>query len=238
MGFLPFERRRERKEDASFKGTNAHFGFLWAINSYLTLGGVYKTPFNADVEKKKSYFESTCYPTLPEPNCSALPAIETNENVIMRMPASYGLGLAYRHSDAWTMAIDVYRTEWSKFVIRQEDESEVNPLTGEPIYNGRLKDTTQVRLGTEYLFIKEGYAVPVRFGIFYDPEPATEHLDDYYGVSLGAGYAGGRIVLDAAYQFRTGNNTSGDVPAVEGLGSDVYQHLIMVSAILYFGGQQ
>jgi long-subunit fatty acid transport protein len=237
MGFLPFERRVERKEDASFKGTNAHFGLLWAINSSLTLGGVYKTPFNADVEKKKSFFQSTCYTTLPPPNCSALPADETTENVIMRMPASYGLGLAYRHSDAWTLAIDVYRTEWSNFVIRQEDESEVNPLTSESIDNGRLKDTTQIRLGTEYLFIKEAYAVPVRFGLFYDPEPATGHIDEFYGFSLGAGYARGRIVLDAAYQFRKGNNTSGDIPSVEGLGSDVDQHLLMVSGILYFGGK-
>jgi long-subunit fatty acid transport protein len=234
FGIFPFERRIVQSETVSFKGTNFHFGFLWAINGSLTLGGVYKTPFNADVEKKKSFFESTDYPTIPPPNHSEF-SVETTEYPIMRMPPAYGLGLSYRHSDSLTVAFDVYWTEWSRFVTREGDNNEKNPLTGADINDGRLKDTIQVRTGTEYLFIQDNYVVPVRFGLLYDPDPATGHLDDYFGFSFGTGFASGRMVLDAAYQYRKGDDTSGDIPGIVGLGADVDQHLLMMSAILYLG---
>ncbi len=84
------------------------------------------------------------------------------------MPPSYGLGLSYRLSDRLTFACDVYRTEWSRFVLRGEDESESNPVDGDPISEGRLKDTVQISFGTEYLFIsaKNRSVIPMRFGFF------------------------------------------------------------------------
>ncbi|MCK5503984.1 MAG: outer membrane protein transport protein, partial [Thermodesulfovibrionia bacterium] len=93
------------KEVNSFKGTNANLGVLWKINEYLTLGGVYKTPFNGDLEREISFYLTG----------SSSPFIVYNPDLTMKMPASYGLGLSYRYSDTWTMAFDVYRTEWSRF---------------------------------------------------------------------------------------------------------------------------
>jgi long-subunit fatty acid transport protein len=235
------------KDEVSFKGINAHFGFLWSINGQWTLGGVYKTPFNADVEANRSYYYKYTQP----PFLDFPPTIlDLSENFVFKMPASYGLGLAYRYSDSLTIALDVYRTEWSHFVIRDDDENIRNPLTNDCISKGsenttkcptvrktRLKDTTQVRLGMEYLFIKRKDVIPVRFGLFYDPEPASGHLDEYYGASFGAGYVfNGRMALDFAYQYRNGRNLTADVATI-GLGSidvDVKQHLMMASAIIYF----
>jgi hypothetical protein len=102
------------------------------------------------------------------------------------------------------------------------------------ISEGRLKDTTQVRLGTEYLVIKEKYVVPFRFGVFYDPEPQTGHLDEFYGFSLCTGYFRGRIAFDTAYQYRAGNNLSGDISFIKESDADIQQHLVMISSILYF----
>ena len=171
------------KNETSFKGTNAHFGFLWSIGSAFTLGGVYKTPFDADLESKTT---STYILTAPYQDEQYF---SESKDLTLKIPASYGLGLSYRHSDSWTIAFDVYRTEWSKYVQVDESGDEINPVTNESIHRGRLKDTTQVRMGTEYLFIKEKYVVPVRFGVFYDPEPQTGHLDEYYGFSVGTGYS-------------------------------------------------
>ena len=161
------------QEDVSFEGINQHFGFLWEITDSLTLGGVYKTAFDADLRKNQSTSRvyDTCTSTtnffgIPSTtDCSGDPLYSsTLINNIMRMPPSYGLGLAYRHSDSLTLAFDVYMTEWSRFVIREADNNEINPLTNNSIDEGRLKDTVQVRTGAEYLFIGGKYAVPVRAG--------------------------------------------------------------------------
>jgi long-subunit fatty acid transport protein len=128
----------------------------------------------------------------------------------------------------------VYRTDWSDFIIKDSDGNKINPLNGRPISEGKLEDTTQVRLGTEYLFIREKSIIPLRFGLFYDPEPALDSPDDFYGFSFGTGYARGRIAFDAAYQYRTGNNVTGDLPAVEDSSADIDQHIFMLSAIFYF----
>jgi len=230
FGF-PFETLSVQKESISFKGINAHFGFLWAITDAFTLGGVYKTPFDADLDKKSSFKMVQDWPTLGDHIESVVTSDQSPE---LRMPASYGLGLAYRHSDNLTVGFDVYRTEWSRFVMREESGQEKNPLDGLPISEGRLKDTTQVRMGMEYLIIREKDVIPLRFGIFYDPEPAKGHLDEYYGFSLGSGYARGRIAVDFAYQFRTGNNLTGDIPNFTNSNVDMNQHTFMASAIVYF----
>jgi long-subunit fatty acid transport protein len=156
------------------------------------------------------------------------------EDYTMEMPSSYGAGLSYRHSDTWTIAFDVYRTDWSSFVLEDKAENEINPIDGRLIKEGRLDDTTQVRLGSEYLFIKDRYVFPVRFGLFYDPEPVKDGVDDYYGFSLGAGLSHRKISIDAAYLFRFGRDVDGDISAIEGSSSDIDQHTILVSAIYYF----
>ena len=228
-------------QDAAFEGINQHLGFLWEISDSLTLGGVYKTPFDADLkinQVQKTTDECTSTTTIfgvpTQADCSAAP-VNNSEfiNNTLRMPPAYGIGLSYRHSDSLTIAFDVYRTEWSRFVIRDGNNNEKNPLTGADINEGRLKDTTQVRMGMEYLFIRDKYAIPMRLGLFYDPEPATGHVDDFYGFSLGTGISYGNIVLDTSYQFRTGNDATGDLPAVEDSRVNIRQHVWMASMIYY-----
>ena len=49
---VPFVSQGRIKEEFRFQGFNATVGFLWAINRMFTLGGVLRTPFNADVTRK------------------------------------------------------------------------------------------------------------------------------------------------------------------------------------------
>jgi long-subunit fatty acid transport protein len=228
---LPVIVTYQSRSKIDFEGTNAHFGFLWNFLGKFTLGGVYKTPFDARLKKKTSAYQSQDWTSIPF-------TIESrSDNVAyqsMNMPASYGLGLSYRHSDNWTVALDVYRTEWSRFKLEDEFGNDVNPVDGMPLSEGRLKDTTQVRLGTEYLFIRGKNVFPVRFGLFYDPEPTKDNPDDYYGFTVGLGFVRGRIAVDAAYQYRFGKNVSGDMAAIPGTSARITQHSGMLSVIYYF----
>lgn len=226
-----------REEDNAFRGKNWHLGFLWALTESFTLGGVYKTGFLADFEKKVTTTTTSCssssFGVLPPLVCNP-PAVDSETSKYqLRMPASYGIGLAYRHSDMITFALDVYRTDWSHFILRDPEENEKNPLTGANIRSGRLKDTTQVRFGTEYLHIKERNVIPLRFGLFYDPEPATGHIDDYYGFSFGTGLARDRLVFDISYQYRMGRNVTTDFPSAADSDPDIDQHTVMASLIFY-----
>ena len=227
----PVEMKINLKETVSFEGINANFGFLWSFHPKFTLGGVFKTPFDADLKRERRNFKSQNWTTLDDFEESLS---TTREDITMKMPMSYGLGLAYRHSDNLTIALDVYQTDWSEFILVDKHGNEVNPINGRPVKDGVLKDTTQVRFGAEYLFIKEKYVVPVRVGLFYDPEPATESLDDFYGFSLGSGFTMGRLAFDASYQYRFGHDVSGDLQAVRDSSADIQQHSFMTSMIFYF----
>lgn len=227
----PVELTLDLKERTAFDGINAHFGFLWAFHPSITLGGVVKTPFEADLRKETEFSQSQYWPEFDDFSASTE---SSEDDFTMEMPMSFGLGISYRHSDTLTVALDIYRTQWSDFLIRDPEGSEINPLTGSPVSEGSLKDTTQVRLGAEYLFIRNSSVIPVRCGLFYDPEPATESLDDYIGFSLGAGYVTQRVSLDVAYQYRTGSDVAGDLPAVSDNQVDLSQSTVMASAIIYF----
>lgn len=215
----------------SFRGTNANIGFLWNVSGPITIGGVYKTAFNGKLRRETT---STQSQDLTDLSIHDESTTTFAGDLTMKMPASYGLGISYRQSDKWLIALDVYRTGWSRFSLVDSAGNEVNPLDAAPISEGRLKDTTQVRLGTEYLIIKEKYVVPVRAGVFYDPEPAKGSPDDFYGFSLGTGYSTSRFSLDASYQFRFGRRVTGDVPGIPGSSADINQHTVMMSLIYYF----
>jgi len=216
------------KNTLSFEGTNANFGFLWNVYGPFTVGGVFKTPFEAKLRQEGSVYNRTDWPVLKELSK------KTFEDLTMEMPASYGLGLSYRHSDALMVAFDIYRTEWSRFLLRDSKGREKNPVYGDSLSKGRLSDTTQLRLGTEYLFIGEKRVIPVRAGLFYDPEPMRGNFDDYYGFSFGTGYSTGKFSVDASYQYRFGRNVSGDMANIEGTSVDINQHTVMMSLIYYF----
>jgi long-subunit fatty acid transport protein len=223
----PFSSAVEQEEKYQFNGFNFNLGMLWNINSSLTLGAVYKTPFDADLYYRETYQSSSTLGATP-------PTVAAEEDQTIRMPQSYGIGLAWRFSDAFSMDIDVYRTDWQDYVITQADGNEISPITGQNPSLSDTQPTHQVRVGGEYLFIGKNSVIPVRAGLFYDPEPTANTPDDFYGISLGSGYAKGRIVFDAAYQYRWGNDVREVRLGQETVGQDVQQHTVYVSLIFHF----
>ena len=219
---------------SEFRGVNANLGLLWDINRYLTLGAVIKTPFKASIHHEYSFTQTNrCSPPLN----IELPSDtkSTSEDVKLKMPLCYGLGLAWRISDALSLDLDVYRTRWSKYILTDSQNNKFSPIDGRLQRNSDVKDTTQVRIGGEYLFIGQNtqVVVPVRGGIFYDPEPSHGTSQDFYGIAIGSGIAYKRFIFDVAYQLRWGRGVdTGNLIATS--SADITQHLVLGSVIIHF----
>ena len=216
-------------QKVDFKGFNAHTGFLWNVTETFIVGGVYKSAFNADLTKNESVYTRQVFGGTPSESFAS-----TAQDLTMKMPEAYGLGFQYRRSDKLIFALDAYRTQWSRFYLKDPYGNAINPMDGAPLGEGRLKDTMQVRFGTEYLFIGNNRTLALRAGLFSDPEPTKTKPDAFYGFSLGTGYSTQQFSLDASYQYRWGNNVEGDISSVQHNSVDIVQQTLMLSGILYF----
>jgi long-subunit fatty acid transport protein len=214
-----------------FTGFNMNLGFLWRANSMVTIGGVLKTPFTAHVKHKRQDETFIQYPD----TTMVRDSYYLRENVRLHMPLSFGFGIALRFSDAFTMSLDAYHTQWSKFILEDGGNERRSPITGNLARDSHVAGTTQVRLGAEYLFILTNTIIPVRCGLFYDPEPAENHPEDFWGITLGTGISIKNAVFDIAYQYRQGNNVGKQaLTSTPGAEADVFQHLIIASMIYHF----
>ncbi|WP_157237822.1 OmpP1/FadL family transporter [Desulfobacter curvatus] len=215
-----------------FQGLNYNLGLLWRSRSRkFSLGAVYKSPFTADL---KHTFDSQVTTT-----DNGQVARESTHIVLeekLEMPMSYGLGAAYRFSDRFTISADVYRTHWEKFLLNQEDGTKISAVTAKPEGQSDVDPTCQVRLGAEYLWINRNkhFVIPLRMGLFYDPSPADKKPDDYYGFSLGTGFAKGRFVFDIAAQYRFGRNVGDSVFPDHNFSQDVDELNVYSSIIVHW----
>ncbi len=222
-----FNRSKNHNRYHDFTGFNMNIGLLWKANSFLTIGAVIKTPFTASLKHEQLRTSYNRFFPFSRP-------LKIRENVDLEMPLSYGLGIALRFSDTFTMSFDVYRTEWSEFILEDGSGNRTSPITGKTSHKSHIHATHQVRLGTEYLFILEKTVIPVRCGLFYDPEPSVKHSEDFWGFSVGTGISIGNVILDFAYQFRTGDDVEGGGLGIPETHADVTQHLFMISTIYHF----
>ena len=220
----------------SIKGMNFNFGILWEVfrdePKKLFIGAVLKTPFNADLTHEGTFYFENQNPLKPN-----IYLIGINEDATLKMPLSYGIGIAYKFSDTFITSFDIYRTHWNNFVLSNES-GEISPITGKSSDQSDISATWQARLGAEYFIIKPKYEVPLRFGIFYDPAPAEGGTDTIFGVSLGSGisYKIGerRIVFDIAYQYRWGSNIGDSILKNWGFSQDLNEHSLYSSVIFRF----
>jgi len=231
LGDISFRESITSGNKYTFSGINANLGLMYSPFSKFTIGAVYKFAFDADLKKKGSFTQTQSFPDYPDFDTTS--TTSNDDKMKMKMPASYGVGFSYKPTDNWVFALDVYYTEWSRYVLRDSKGNETNPIYGTSISEGRLSDTLQVRLGGEYLFIMDKNVIPIRAGLFYDPEPAKPHMKDFFGFSLGSGFSTPRYSFDVSYQFRTASKATGDLP-VSDIKADITQHTVMSSFIFYF----
>ena len=217
---------------SSFSGVNANLGILWNITDKLTFGAVFKTPFTADVKHESSFNSSIRFPQ--DPGAGGSSSSTTAEDVELDMPMSYGIGLAFRFSDQFTVSADVYRTEWDDFILKDSHGIGTSPITGLPANESDIDSTYQVRMGAEYLFITPKYVIPLRGGLFYDPAPAEGGADDFYGFSVGSGVAVKPFAFDVAYQYRFGRNVGEHILEGFNFSQDVDEHTVYASVIFHY----
>jgi long-subunit fatty acid transport protein len=208
-----------------FKGLNYNLGVLWrSRNKKFSLGAVYKSPFTADLKHEFNGQDSSYGSTM-----------RTKEEKL-EMPMSYGIGAAYRFSDRFMISADAYRTHWEKFLLKQEDGTKISAVTAKSEAESDVDPTCQVRLGAEYLLINKNknYVIPLRMGLFYDPAPADKNPDDYYGISLGTGFAKGKVIFDIAAQYRFGRDVGGSIFPYNRFSQDVDEFKVYSSIIIHW----
>lgn len=232
MGPFDFAEETDLRERWDFSGFNFNLGILWNINKTFTFGAIYKSPFKAKLTHRFNFSSDLTFPAFPPANTHNV--IELTDHQTLKMPMSYGVGLGIRVSDELTFDLDIYRTQWDDFVRRTEDGQEWNPITGIPISISKIKPANQVRFGGEYLVIREKTVIPLRAGVFYDPEPSENHPDDFWGFALGSGFVYKKLVYDIAYQFRFARDVRTATVANEASSQDVDQHTIIMSVIYHF----
>ena len=232
-------------EKYDFSGFNMNFGFLaksdlftlWGKKRQVQIGGVFKTPFKADIrhEKQEKWYEE--FPDDPASN-RYYDRI-SHHNFTLKMPLSYGLGVCFKFSDSVAMSLDAYRTQWDQYVFIDSSGKEWSPINKKAKDEANIKATTQIRWGGEYKLMKSKYDVPIRIGAFYDPEPASDRPDTVYGVSCGTGFtyrgASGKDLFscDLMYQFRLGEKRNAESMDGEAIVSRVRQHYFSTSIICY-----
>lgn len=265
-GFRQVSQLGIHEKFSKFRASNMNFGLLWNMTNLITVGAVLKTPvtFHPDVEVQ--VFSRQITPVLNR-DISAQARFSQGD-VLLEYPISYGAGIAFRFSDAFTVDFDIFRTEWGDFkregVVRFETvfDPATRLLTQRPVigllgadnrviggveafdpverrtvrlFPSEVDATYQIRLGGEYLFILEKTIIPLRAGVFYDPEPSHKNPQDFYGFALGSGASLGPLIIDIAYQFRFANGVSGEQlglpPAFK---SDIRQSTLFASAIYHF----
>ncbi len=229
-----------RKEQNDFRGFNLNLGAFWQVFSQdeqkLTIGAVIKTPFSADV-KRVVYrtIEQSLNGSVPVQSSSVEVADETYD-----MPLSYGVGVSWQFSDAWTLAADIYRTHWQDFIRSQADGKRTIGFGNTLEADSQVEATTQLRIGVEHRIISQefgaNYIIPLRAGIFYDPIPTNGRPDNVYGFSLGGGIAYQTFVFDIAYQYRFGNNLGrrNDAYPQSGFAYDLSEHQLYGSVFYRF----
>lgn len=217
--------------DFGFSGWNTNLGLIYSPIESLNLGAVYKSGFTADVDLKRSRSDAA---TATQP---ATTNSFRRETVSMDFPAALGVGASWRPKTPLTVSADYTRTRWSHARIYQyftlAPTPPAPPLLPEDSFESLLypvlvpgleqTDTQQIRLGAEYVIIKQRVKWPVRAGYFVDRQ-LFKAFDDvtglrsktpvFHGFSVGTGIIVGDVLIDVAYVYEKGTYLEADPEAL------------------------
>lgn len=234
-----------------FRGQNFNLGLLAKVTGRTSVGVVWRSGFDADVKWKYEYLQTQSRlvgDTFQQ--IGSATRSHFSEDITMHFPDSLGIGVANRFSDAFSMEADATFVNWDTFTTEMKVRDPVtgrrrketfSAVSGLRRSESGVDPTATVRLGAEYIFIREKYAVPLRAGAFYDPQPAEKSPQNYWGGTLGAGVAWKGIIVDAAYIYRFANDvdlitiTNAAGTRLEQIEQgDVQQHSFLLSTIYHF----
>ena len=230
--------RYEKDTFSDFTGVNATVGLLAQAGSRVSFGAVAHIPFRGRAKFHRFHLDELAAGDDPASFS------HFHDRISMDFPWSYGAGVAYRVNDRLCFSFDWMRVQWGDFMLRLSSGKEYSPITGksreDPTFR-RPRSTDTFRLGSEYLFIKERFVVPLRAGFFYDPQPRGGAPDDYFGICAGSALILKNVTVDLAYQYRFGNRVAPTVSFIlgnlPGAQEDVREHLVLFSTVYRFAGR-
>lgn len=197
-------------EEGSDEDIGFNLGFLWHFGDRWSLGGVYRQGPEFEYEAEN----------LPGPLGGFDPVRQTAQ---YKVPDVYGLGIAFRPSDATLLTLDYNRVTYSDLratisIFREPDDpagegsrAAARRISGE--------DGDELHLGFEQVLFRARFPVALRLGAWHDPDHALAFQgqpgedgdsraaaalfrggDDEIHYSVGFGLVfGQRFQLDAAY---------------------------------------
>ena len=251
-------RQKETTESYSdFSGENFTLGLLWNPNDRWSIGLRYDTAFTGEVDYELK--EWTIYTGFIN-DLDVVASVRKHKRHV-RFPDTLALGAAFRPTDRLTLALDIARTDWNDFYVKDNNGNRRSLVDfsdqNEPLTRSRFDPTYTVRFGLEYVLLPKEpretmpHLWTLRGGLFYDQEPASGREldgfhwpgdvgdgdpDDFYGLAAGVGLQlWQRVNIDFAYQLRYGNDVNSDfIRGVTGFSEDVLQHRALLSTVIYF----
>ena len=172
-------------------------GFLWELSSRFVLGGAYRDGVSFEYD-----YVVSCGPADPV-NCNFPPRVGVPE---FNVPTVWGIGMAIRPTERFTIAIDYDNVEYSALT-----ESFVN--LAEPANDPAdfvVDDADEIHLGLEYVFANLRNPITIRVGGWEDPAHQIRYIGDSPTTSIvlwsGSNLAEDETHLTGGLGFTIGEN--------------------------------
>ncbi|HLA79985.1 MAG TPA: hypothetical protein VJU18_20600 [Vicinamibacteria bacterium] len=252
---------RQFEQDQSLRGFNLTTGFLLKY-SRVSIGGVVRLPFAGDYELAETGKTTTV--EFGKPPVTTPTDISASSR--LHWPQTAGLGIALRPFRGLTLAADYSESHWSRTtlddipdgaLLTQRPATE-NGVEAEAGYSDRnffdllpasqtaTSNTSQWRVGAEYLVSLSKLVIPLRGGTFRDQSPVLDFGRGegrrIEGFTAGTGLNFKRLVLDLAFERRQSEGVVGvrvkrgqEAPTAASLET-VREERWVASLIYRFGG--
>jgi len=179
------------------RGWNVDVGLLLRYPRF-NVGVRYRTPFDANYD-----FDATLATNIPT-SLQPLPPTTTT----LHWPGTLNVGVAWKPSDRWMVALDWGRTDWSAMQFDASSTSgHVNFFDLQSPEATRATVANDFRAGAEFLLFAGKSVIPLRAGWFREPAPSEDAVTGdrivMQGGTLGVGLKRGWLSLDASVRYAT-----------------------------------
>lgn len=230
------------QEDDKLQGSNWNIGVLWRSEK-LNVGAVYRGAFAARFDSRMSAQSNV--------EGNQLPALFTAAYQV-HWPETYGAGLAFRPHQQWLLALDWTRTRWSQAAFMPKGGSLDNLNFFDLRAETQTPDAETLRFGTEYLVFAGASVIPLRVGVFKEPQPTADPISGegrvFRGYTVGIGWKVRALSVDVAYRFSQGSRRASQFLEADEIASgrniptsrgqeNIHDHRLFLSFNFRFGNE-
>jgi len=206
-------------------GIGGNEGLLYKLNEKLSIGLAYRSPVTLKINGSARTDLYTPYnlglvDLFNSYNTAADSAMATmfegrmlhagpDAKADVKLPADYGLGVAYRFTEKLTATADINYTNWARLDNVPIDFTGNSPLGGNAVDDTLImewENTTRISLGLEYRYSEK---LAFRAGYFNDPSPIPDKtftplipdIGTKNSFNVGAGWDLGTFRIDYNFEY-------------------------------------